>query len=87
MTTPTCPYCQRHLDDARGCEYLEPVVYGAEQHPLSTSLTCRDCAAPLGTRHHAECSCTECASCHRQFHGGDCEANRLLVTGAGGMPA
>ena len=87
MPTFTCPECKRPYGDARGCDWayttFRPVLYGAERYALSAGPTCRDCATPRGTMHHAGCACTECPSCHLQWHGveGDCEANRALVTG------
>ena len=89
MTAPVyaCDYCERPYSDPRGCEYLDddprPMRYGSECHPLSTGPTCRDCAAPKGTEHHAYCLATECADCHRQFHPGmTCEEDAVLTTGA-----
>ena len=70
---PTCEYCTRPYADPRGCEYLDddtkPVKYGEELDPLSTTPTCRDCAAPLGTEHHVACTKAECPTCHGQWFG------------------
>ena len=70
----TCLYCSRRFSDPRGCQYdpddERPVVYGSELYPLSSGPTCRDCMAPKGKEHHAYCLCTECSSCHNQFHPG-----------------
>lgn len=87
MPDPRCPFCRRAYTDARGCmsspEELEPVLYGAEQNPISSGPTCRDCGAPSGTMHHVACSCAECPQCHQQAHGGEmsCEENRQLTMG------
>lgn len=71
---PFCPYCERPYSDKRGCEYLDdderPVRYGDEVHPFSVGPTCRDCATPQGKEHHVGCACTECPSCHNQWHPG-----------------
>ena len=83
----TCPECRRPYGDPEGCDWsyteFRPIVYGAEQNPLSSGPTCRDCATPKGATHHAGCSCTECPSCHNQWHGLEtsCEDNRVLTTG------
>ena len=72
MSEPTCPECKRAYADPRGCLPFDggPLAYGSELDPISSGPTCRDCGAPKGTEHHAGCACTECPSCHRQYHGG-----------------
>lgn len=77
MPDPRCPYCRRRYADVRGCKpglpgEIDPVLYGDEWYPFSDEPgpTCRDCGAPKGLIHHADCSCSECPSCHRQYHGG-----------------
>ena len=74
MSKPTCTYCERPYSDERGCEYTDgderPVLYGEEVHPISTCPTCRDCGSPRGKEHRAYCLCTECSTCHSQFHPG-----------------
>lgn len=88
MTVPSCDYCERWLDDPRGCEpgpanEVDPVIYGEELYPFSDGPACRDCSAPKGTMHHVECSCTECPLCHRQYHGSmTCAENRALLAGS-----
>ena len=83
----TCPECQRPYGDGRGCDWdytaFQPVLYGAEVHPISIGPSCRDCGTPSGASHHAGCSCSECPSCHRQWHGVDmtCAEDAELTTG------
>ena len=87
MTPPKgCDYCKRPFSDPRGCLYEpadeRPATYGFEAHPLSSGPTCRDCGAPKGTEHHAECLAAECRSCQRQWHAGlSCEEDARLVMG------
>ena len=51
----TCPECRRPYGDPEGCDWsytdFRPMVYAAEQNPLSSGPTCRDCATPKGATH------------------------------------
>jgi hypothetical protein len=87
VTPPTCTYCERPFSSPNGCDYLaddeKPLTYGSELHPLSEGATCRDCGTPKGREHHVECLCTECPTCHRQWHPGmSCREDAELTTGA-----
>lgn len=88
-STPTCPECRRPYGDPLGCDWdytdFRPVLYGAERNPISSGPTCRDCGTPRGTMHHAGCACTECPSCHNQWHGVDtsCDEDARLRSGGG----
>jgi hypothetical protein len=87
MPDPRCPFCRRRYADPRGCKpglpgEIDPVLYGEEVHPISSSPTCADCGAGTGAIHHVACSCAECPNCRELFHGSmSCDENRQLTMG------